>query len=140
MKKDQSFRVFLVECSSVEVFVFGEEVVKDAKGRLQVQVDDIFGPGLWSCQSGVLHQFESQSNVSYFLGEWLKQRWKKKCFKLFGFLWMKISCYKIYDKKQQPWHYLIGNRSELKLVIIDHLCEIFYSSYKNYLRREMELV
>ena len=69
LKTDQNLRLFLVDFSSVEVFVFGEEVVEDAKGRLQVQVDDVLGSGLRPGQSGVLHQFESQSDVSHFLGE-----------------------------------------------------------------------
>ena len=55
--------------SSVEVLVLGEEVVQDTQGRLQVQVDDVFGPGLGPRQAGVLHQFEGQGYVGNLLGE-----------------------------------------------------------------------
>ena len=69
--------IFGRECL-VEMFVFGEEVIEDAKGWLQVKVDDVLGSGLRPGQSGVLHQFESQSDVSHFLREWLKQLTKEK--------------------------------------------------------------
>ena len=48
------------------MFVFSEEIVENTESRLQIQVDDVFGPCLGFWQSGVLHQFEGQTDVDHF--------------------------------------------------------------------------
>jgi hypothetical protein len=59
--------------SSVEVLVLGEQVVEDTQGRLEVQVDDVFGPGLWLRQARVLHQLKGQGHIRHLLGKGLKK-------------------------------------------------------------------
>lgn len=47
----------------VEVFVFGEEVVEDPQGGLEVEVDDVLGPSLRLRQPRVLHEVKGQADV-----------------------------------------------------------------------------
>ena len=59
--------------SSVEVFVFREEVVEDPEGGLEVEVDDVLGSGLRLRQPCVLHEVKGQADVRRLLVKGLKQ-------------------------------------------------------------------
>ena len=58
---------------SVEVFVFGEEVVEDPEGGLEVEVDDVLGSGLRLRQPRVLHEVKGQADVRRLLVKGLQQ-------------------------------------------------------------------
>ena len=62
--------------SLAEMLVLGEQVVEDPKSGLEVQVDDVLGPGLGLGQPGVLHQLKGQGHVRSLLVKRLKLRGK----------------------------------------------------------------
>ena len=55
--------------SSVEVFVFREEVVENPESGLKVEVDDVLRPGLGLGQPRVLHEVKGQAHVGSLLVE-----------------------------------------------------------------------
>ena len=55
-----------------EMFVFREEVVEDAESGLEIQVDNVLGPGLGLRQTAIHHQLESQTHIGNFFVKRLK--------------------------------------------------------------------
>ena len=64
--------------NSVQVFVFGEKIIKDAQSWLQVQIYYVF----WSCfgfrQSCILHKLKSQGHINDLFIKWLKSKCRIK--------------------------------------------------------------
>lgn len=54
---------------TLDMLVFGEQCVKDAKGRLEIAVDDVLGASARLLEAGLLHQAEGEVDVVNFMGE-----------------------------------------------------------------------
>ena len=55
-----------------EVLVFSEEVVEDAQSGLEIQIDNVLGPGLGLRQAAIHHQLECQTHIRHFFVKRLK--------------------------------------------------------------------
>ena len=53
-------------------YEFSEEVVEDAQSGLEIQIDNVLGPGLGLRQATIHHQLESQTNIRHFFVKRLK--------------------------------------------------------------------
>ena len=61
-----------------EMFVFGEEIIEDPQGWLEVKVDNVFRPRFGLGKSGILHQLKGQGHISDLFLESLKEiKWCK---------------------------------------------------------------
>ena len=54
------------------MFVFGEEIIENSQGGLQIVVDNVFRSRFRFGQSSILHQIESQIDIRNFFGESLE--------------------------------------------------------------------